>query len=131
MGQPEIRLGVIPGAGGTQRMTWLAGAGVARDLTYTGRQVEADEAKALRLVERVLPADQVLEAAVQDARLFARGPRQALAAAKEAIRARSKRPDRRASAGRRSSSSSCSGAPTSARACGRSSRSDPPTFGSD
>ena len=64
VGQPEVKLGVIPGAGGTQRMTWLAGAGVARDLTYTGRQVEADEAKALRLVERVLPADQVLEAAV-------------------------------------------------------------------
>ena len=39
VGQPEVRLGVIPGAGGTQRMTWLAGAGVARDLTYTGRQV--------------------------------------------------------------------------------------------
>lgn len=86
VGQPEIKLGVIPGAGGTQRMTRLAGVGVARDLTYTGRQVEADEAMALRLVERVLPADQVLEAAVQDARLLARGPRQAIAAAKEAIR---------------------------------------------
>ena len=67
-------------------MARLAGAGVARDLTYTGRQVEADEAKALRLVERILPADQVLEAAVEDARLLARGPRQAIAAAKEAIR---------------------------------------------
>lgn len=86
VGQPEIKLGVIPGAGGTQRMTRLAGAGTARDLTYTGRQVEADEAKALRLVERILPSDQVLEAAVQDARLFARGPRQAIAAAKQAIR---------------------------------------------
>ena len=87
VGQPEVKLGVIPGAGGTQRMTWLAGAGVARDLTYTGRQVEAEEAKALRLVERVLPADQVFEAAVQDARLFAHGPRRALAVAKEAIHA--------------------------------------------
>lgn len=86
LGQPEIKLGVIPGAGGTQRMTWLAGAGVARDLTYTGRQIEADEAKELRLVERVLPADQVFEAAVQDARAFAQGPRKAIAAAKEAIR---------------------------------------------
>jgi enoyl-CoA hydratase/carnithine racemase len=86
VGQPEIQLGVIPGAGGTQRMTWLAGAGVARDLTYSGRQVEASEAKALRLVERVLPSDQVLEAAIKDARGFARGPRKAIAAAKEAIR---------------------------------------------
>ena len=85
VGQPEIRLGVMPGAGGTQRITWLAGAGVARDLVYTGRQVQAAEANALRLVERVLPADEVLETAVRDARGFARGPRVALAAAKEAI----------------------------------------------
>jgi enoyl-CoA hydratase len=87
VGQPEVRLGVIPGAGGTQRMTWLAGVGVSRDLAYTGRQVDAEEAKALRLVERVLPAEQVFESAVEDARAFARGPRRALAAAKEAIRA--------------------------------------------
>jgi enoyl-CoA hydratase/carnithine racemase len=87
VGQPEVRLGVIPGAGGTQRMTWLAGVGVSRDLAYTGRQVDAEEAKALRLVERVLPADRVFESAVEDARVFAHGPRRALAAAKEAIRA--------------------------------------------
>ena len=87
VGQPEVRLGVIPGAGGTQRMTWLAGAGVSRDLAYTGRQVDAEEAKALGLIERVLPADQVFEAAVQGARAFADGPRRALAAAKEAIQA--------------------------------------------
>ena len=78
VGQPEIKLGVMPGAGGTQRMARLAGVGVARDLTYTGRQVEADEAKELRLVERVLPADQVLEAAVQDARVLAQGREGAL-----------------------------------------------------
>jgi len=87
VGQPEVRLGVIPGAGGTQRMTWLAGVGVSRDLTYTGRQVDVEEAKNLRLVERVLPADQVFESAVHDARAFAQGPRRALAAAKEAIQA--------------------------------------------
>ena len=86
VGQPEIKLGVIPGAGGTQRMTWLAGAGVARDITYSGRQVEAVEAKALGLVERVLPADEVLDVAIQDARGFAHGPRNAIAAAKEALR---------------------------------------------
>jgi enoyl-CoA hydratase/carnithine racemase len=87
VGQPEVRIGVIPGAGGTQRMTWLAGVGVSRDLTYTGRQVDAEEAKELGLVERVLPADQVLESAIGDARAFAYGPRRALAAAKEAIQA--------------------------------------------
>ncbi len=87
VGQPEVRIGVIPGAGGSQRMTWLAGAGVSRDLSYTGRQVDAEEAKALKLVERVLPADRVFETAVQDARVFAHGPRRALAAAKEAINA--------------------------------------------
>jgi enoyl-CoA hydratase/carnithine racemase len=85
IGQPEIRLGVIPGAGGTQRITWLAGVGVARDLTYTGRHVEASEAKALGLVERIVDGD-VLHVAIADARTFARGPRVALAAAKEAIR---------------------------------------------
>lgn len=87
LGQPEVKLGVLPGAGGTQRMTWLAGAGVARDLTYTGRQIDAEEAKSLGLIERVLPSDQVFEMAVQDARAFAQGPRMALAAAKEAIQA--------------------------------------------
>lgn len=87
VGQPEIKIGVTPGAGGTQRMTWLAGAGVARDLTYSGRHVEAEEAKELRLVERVLPPDRVFDVAVADARAFAEGPRLALAAAKEAIHA--------------------------------------------
>jgi enoyl-CoA hydratase/carnithine racemase len=87
VGQPEIRLGVIPGAGGTQRIAWLAGAGVARDLTYSGRQVDAWEAKTLGLVERVHPAAEVLDAATRDARAFAHGPRRALAAAKEAIHA--------------------------------------------
>jgi enoyl-CoA hydratase/carnithine racemase len=87
VGQPEVRIGVIPGAGGTQRMTWLAGVGVSRDLTYSGRQVDAEEAKELGLVERVLPVDQVLESAIGDARAFAHGPRRALSAAKEAIQA--------------------------------------------
>lgn len=87
VGQPEIRLGVIPGAGGTQRLTHLAGPGKARDLVYTGRQVAAGEALDLGLVERVMPAGDVLAAATADARTFARGPRRALAAAKEAIRA--------------------------------------------
>jgi enoyl-CoA hydratase/carnithine racemase len=63
----------------------LVGVGTTRDLVYSGRQVEAAEAVALRLAERVIPADHVLETAVADARGFARGPREALAAAKAAI----------------------------------------------
>lgn len=87
VGQPEIRLGVIPGAGGTQRLTHLVGPGRARDLVYTGRQVAAEEALRLGLVERLVPSEDLLATATADARAFARGPRQALAAAKEAIRA--------------------------------------------
>lgn len=87
VGQPEIRLGVIPGAGGTQRLTHLIGPGRARDLIYTGRMVAAEEALELGLVERVFPPGEVLAGATLDAHVFARGPRQALAAAKEAIRA--------------------------------------------
>jgi enoyl-CoA hydratase/carnithine racemase len=92
LGQPEIKLGVIPGAGGTQRLVPLAGVGRTRDLVYTGRLVEAEEALRMGLVERVLPADEVLEAATTDARAFADGPRQALAAAKAAIAAAIREP---------------------------------------
>ncbi len=87
VGQPEIRLGVIPGAGGTQRLTQLVGPGLARRLVYTGDQLDASDALAAGLAERVLPAGEVFDAAVADARGFARGPRLALAAAKRAIRA--------------------------------------------
>jgi enoyl-CoA hydratase/carnithine racemase len=87
VGQPEILLGVIPGAGGTQRLTHLVGPGRSRDLVLTGRQVEADEALDLGLVERVMPSEDVAPAATADARAFAKGPRRALAAAKVAIRA--------------------------------------------
>lgn len=85
VGQPEIKLGVIPGAGGTQRLVRAIGPGRARDLVYTGRTLTAEEAGSLGLVERVLAPDDVLPTALEDARGFARGPRQALAAAKAAI----------------------------------------------
>jgi enoyl-CoA hydratase/carnithine racemase len=87
VGQPEIRLGVIPGAGGTQRLTRLAGPGRARDLVYSGRQVSAGEARALGIAERVFPSADVFDTAVADARALARGPREALAAAKAALKA--------------------------------------------
>ncbi len=92
VGQPEIRLGVIPGAGGTQRLTQLVGPGRARELVYSGRQVAAQEATDLGLAELVLPADEVFAVALDDARALARGPRAAIAAAKAAIRAATETP---------------------------------------
>lgn len=87
LGQPEIRLGVIPGAGGTQRLVPLVGLARTRDLVYTGRQVDAAEARTIGLADRVTAPDEVLGAAVETAAGLAAGPRQALAAAKAAIRA--------------------------------------------
>lgn len=87
VGQPEVQIGVMPGAGGTQRLVSLVGAGRTRDLVYTGRRVGAEEALRIGLAERVLPADEVLTVALDDARALADGPRAAIAAAKRAIRA--------------------------------------------
>ena len=87
IGQPEVRIGVIPGAGGTQRLTRLLGPGRAGELVYTGARLDAGRALDLGLANQVLPSVEVLAAAVEDARRFANGPRHALAAAKAAIRA--------------------------------------------
>jgi enoyl-CoA hydratase/carnithine racemase len=85
LGQPEILLGIIPGAGGTQRLARLVGPSVAKDLIFTGRFVDAQEALRIGLVDRVLPADEVLDAAVAWARGFVGGPALALRAAKSAV----------------------------------------------
>jgi enoyl-CoA hydratase len=85
LGQPEILLGIIPGAGGTQRLARLVGASTAKDIIYTGRFVEADEALAIGLVNEVLPADAVYARAVEWASQFVGGPAVALRAAKAAI----------------------------------------------
>jgi len=85
LGQPEILLGIIPGAGGTQRLTRLVGPAKAKDLVFTGRHVGADEALELGLADAVVPDDEVYSTAVAMARKFAAGPPLALAAAKRAI----------------------------------------------
>ncbi|MEU3709586.1 enoyl-CoA hydratase/isomerase family protein [Streptomyces catenulae] len=85
LGQPEILLGVIPGAGGTQRLARLVGPSKAKDLIFTGRHVRADEALAIGLVDRVVPAAEVFEAAHAWAAQLAKGPALALRAAKEAV----------------------------------------------
>jgi len=84
-GQPEILLGIIPGAGGTQRLPRLIGPAKAKDLVYTGRFVEAQEALEIGLVDAVVPAADVYSTALRMAAKLARGPRLALAAAKQAI----------------------------------------------
>jgi enoyl-CoA hydratase/carnithine racemase len=85
LGQPEILLGIIPGAGGTQRLTRLVGPSRAKELIFTGRFVRSDEALAIGLVDKVVPADQVYAEAVTWARQFAGGAARALRAAKQAI----------------------------------------------
>lgn len=85
LGQPEILLGLIPGAGGTQRLARLVGPAKAKELIYTGRFVAADEALAIGLVDRVVPAGDVYRTAREWAAQFVTGPAYALRAAKEAI----------------------------------------------
>ncbi|MFJ2813864.1 enoyl-CoA hydratase/isomerase family protein [Streptomyces sp. NPDC091279] len=85
LGQPEILLGLIPGAGGTQRLARLIGPAKAKDLIFTGRMVKADEALALGLVDRVVPAEDTYSAAHAWAARLAKGPALALRAAKESI----------------------------------------------
>ncbi|MFL5736362.1 MAG: enoyl-CoA hydratase/isomerase family protein [Actinomycetota bacterium] len=87
LGQPEIKIGVFPGAGGTQRLPRLVGPALARDLVYSGRQIGADVALHAGLVDRVLPAAEVYPAAVEAARAYANGPVEALAAAKASLHA--------------------------------------------
>jgi enoyl-CoA hydratase/carnithine racemase len=85
LGQPEILLGIIPGAGGTQRLPRLIGPAKAKDLIFTGRHVSADEALRIGLVDRVVPDDDVYTEAVAYAAQFAGGPALALRAAKQAV----------------------------------------------
>ncbi|WP_405141278.1 enoyl-CoA hydratase-related protein [Sphaerisporangium sp. NBC_01403] len=85
LGQPEIALGIIPGAGGTQRLPRLVGPARAKDLIFTGRHVGAAEALAIGLVDKVVPDADVHAEAVALAERFADGPAIALRAAKLAV----------------------------------------------
>jgi enoyl-CoA hydratase/carnithine racemase len=85
LGQPEILLGIIPGAGGTQRLPRLVGVAKAKDIVFTGRRVDAEEALRIGLVDRIYPASDVFDKAVEEAARFAKGPLVALKAAKRAI----------------------------------------------
>ena len=85
LGQPEILLGVIPGAGGTQRLPRLVGPAKAKDIVFSGRMVKAAEAHAIGLVDQVAPDDAVYAAARDTVKRYVAGPALALRAAKQAI----------------------------------------------
>lgn len=85
LGQPEVLLGIIPGAGATQRLPRLVGPARAKELIWSGRQVRADEALEIGLVERVAPAADVEEQAIVWAQSFASGAGVAIGLAKRAI----------------------------------------------
>jgi enoyl-CoA hydratase len=84
-GQPEIRLGVMPGAGGTQRLTRAIGKAKAMDLCLTGRMMDAAEAERCGLVARIAPADKVMDEAMNAARAIAGFSMPALMLCKEAV----------------------------------------------
>ncbi|BAL92370.1 putative enoyl-CoA hydratase/isomerase [Actinoplanes missouriensis 431] len=85
LGQPEVKLGLIPGAGGTQRLARLIGPAKAKDLIFSGRMVDAEESLRIGLADRVVPAAEVYATALDLVRPFVTGPALALRAAKQAI----------------------------------------------
>jgi enoyl-CoA hydratase len=84
-GQPEINLGTIPGAGGTQRLTRAVGKPKAMEMVLTGRMMDAEEAERANLVARVVPAADLLDEALKLAETIAEKSQPIVAMAKEAI----------------------------------------------
>ncbi|TLX55740.1 enoyl-CoA hydratase [Stutzerimonas nosocomialis] len=84
-GLPEVTLGVMPGIGGTQRLTWALGKSKAMEMCLTGRQMDAHEAERAGLVARVVPADALLEETLQVARAIAGRSRQSVLMIKESV----------------------------------------------
>jgi enoyl-CoA hydratase/carnithine racemase len=85
VGQPEIKLGIIPGAGGTQRLQRLVGYQRCKDIVYSGRFVDAEEALAIGLADKVFASDELLDETMSAAKEWAKGPTLGIAAAKTAI----------------------------------------------
>lgn len=85
LGQPEVTLGILPGWGGTQRLTRLVGPGLARELIYTGRRVKADEALRICLVNAVYPQAELMDRARDLATQIAANAPRAVASSKDAI----------------------------------------------
>lgn len=85
MGQPEIKLGLLPGAGGTQRLPRLVGAGIAKEIMFTGDPIGAEEAHRIGLANRVVPAGEALSAARKMAGRLAERPGVALRYIQQAV----------------------------------------------
>lgn len=84
-GQPEIKLGIIPGAGGTQRLTRAIGKAKAMDLCLTGRNMDVEEAERAGLVARIVPVDNLMDEALKAARSIAGYSRPSVILAKDSI----------------------------------------------
>ena len=85
VGQPEILLGIIPGAGGTQRLPRIVGYQRAKEMNLSGRHVNAAEALEIGLADRVVPADQLIATAMEDAAKWAEGPTAGYGAVKRSM----------------------------------------------
>jgi enoyl-CoA hydratase len=85
LGQPEINLGIIPGAGATQRLSRIVGVGRAKEMLFTGKPISAERAYEIGLVNRVVPHEQLMDEACKMAGMICQKPRTALALMKSAV----------------------------------------------